>query len=79
MEKIKVIGKGKNLHTAKEFYTFANEDANRFKSRSQASIDFGNVTRLSDSSNLGDDLVVQVQARLLGRLSMMLSRTLHDA
>ncbi|XP_028409705.1 uncharacterized protein LOC114532409 [Dendronephthya gigantea] len=70
VEKIEVIGKGKNLHAGMEQFTYANKDSNSFESQSQASIDFGNVTRNSGSSKPGDDLVVQVQARMLEHSSI---------
>ncbi len=67
-----MIGKGKNFWTSNEMKSYANKDANSFKSRSQSSIDFGNVTREVSPTKPGDDLVVQVQARLLSKLIYLL-------
>ena len=72
VEDIEVIGKGKNFWTSNEMKSYANKDANSFKSRSQSSIDFGNVTREVSPTKPGDDLVVQVQARLLSKLIYLL-------
>ena len=66
IEKIEVTSKGKNLEVPYEVYTYAKDDPNHLDSYSQSSIDFGNVTR-RDVTKPGDSLVVQVQARLLGR------------
>lgn len=62
-----MIGKGKNFQTSQQLYSYAEEDSASLNSRSQSSIDFGNVIWNTGSKKPGDDLVVQVQARLLGK------------
>lgn len=70
VEKIEVIGKGKNFQTSQQLYSYAEEDSASLNSRSQSSIDFGNVIWNTGSKKPGDDLVVQVQARLLDHTSV---------
>lgn len=73
VETIKVVGKGKNLEITQQLYSYGKEDENSLDSRSQSSIDFGQVTWKDGSQKPGDDLVVQVQARLLGKLTYLSS------
>lgn len=66
VEKMEVVSKGKNLVVPYEVYTYAKDDPNHLDSYSQSSIDFGSVT-WRNATKPGDSLVVQVQARLLGK------------
>ena len=77
VEKIMVVGKGKNIMTSQEVISFAKTDPNAYKSDSQSSIDFGNVTHIAGSTKPGDDLVVQVQARLLSKFSFQVLDSVH--
>ena len=70
VEEIIVIGKGKNIMTSQEVLTHSESNPNSFRTRSQSSIDFGNVTHTDGSSKPGDNLVVQVQARLLSHANV---------
>ena len=65
VEKIKVVGKGVNVETSHEVYSYSKGDSTTFDSHSEASIDFGNVTWNEGPLKHGDDLVVEIQSRLL--------------